>query len=186
MGKYLGYCFLFINLACTTDIEVHTAANYEVVLLPDGSQVYLNHHSSISYQEHFDPRTLNLSGEAFFIVEPNTSIFTVTTAHGDIKVLGTEFNVKTNSDQVAVEVKKGVVELQTQYDKSTLKKGIKAVYKDGEQAIRKIKSDNAYRKWIRSLKKDFKALGKELQPTLKEIGKDVKKAREKIGTALKN
>lgn len=166
-------------------MEVHTAGNYEAVVLPDGSQVYMNHHSSISYQEDFNPRIVNLSGEAFFTVESNESIFTVVTAHGDIEVLGTEFNVKSSSDQVAVDVKKGLVELKTKYDKSKVKKGIKAVYKDGEQAIQKIKSNREYRKWIRSLEKDFKELGKELKPILKEIGNDFKKAGNKIGNEFK-
>ena len=167
-------------------MEVHTAGNYEVVALPDGSQVYMNHNSSISYQEDFNLRTVTLAGEAFFTVLPGESIFTVETAHGNIEVLGTEFNVKTTSDQVAVDVKKGLVELKTKYYKSKVKKGIKAVYKDGEQTFQKIKSDKEYRKWIRSLEKDFKALGKELKPALKEIGNDFKKAGKKIGDEFKN
>jgi len=166
-------------------MEVHTEGNYEGVVLPDGSQVYLNHHSSISYQEDFNPRTVNLSGEAFFIVKSNESIFTVATAHGDIKVLGTEFNVKTTSDQLAVDVEKGLVELKTKYNKGKVKKGIKAVYQDGEHAVQKIKSNKEYRKWIRSLEKDFKALGKQLKPALKEIGNDFKKAGKKIGGEFK-
>lgn len=166
-------------------MEVHTAGNYEAVVLPDGSQVYMNHNSIISYQEDFNPRTVNLSGEAFFTVEPNESIFTVATAHGDIKVLGTEFNVKTTSEQVAVDVKKGLVELKTTYDTSKVKKGIKAVYKDGERAVQKIKSNREYQKWIRSLEEDFKALGKEFKPALKEIGDDFKKAGKKIGDEFK-
>ncbi len=167
-------------------MEVRTEGNYEALVLPDGSQVYLNHHSSISYQEDFDPRTVNLSGEAFFFVKPNESIFTVATTHGDIEVLGTEFNVKTTSDQVAVDVKKGLVELKTKYDRSKVKKGTKAVYKDGEQAVQKIKSNKEYLKWIRSLEKDFKALGKQLKPALREIGNDFKKAGKKIGDEFKN
>lgn len=165
---------------------VVTKENYEAVLLPDGSQVYMNHHSSISYQEDFSPRTITLNGEAFFTVKPNESIFTVATAHGDIKVLGTEFNVKTASDQVAVDVKKSLVELKTKFDKDRVKKGIKAVYKDGERAVQKIKSNKEYRKWIRSLEKNFKELGKELKPALKEIGDDFKKAGKKIGDEFKN
>jgi ferric-dicitrate binding protein FerR (iron transport regulator) len=144
-------------------------------LLPDGSQVYLNHHSSISYHEDFDPRKVNLDGEAFFTVVSNESIFTVVTAHGDIEVLGTEFNVKTTSDQVVIDVKKGLVELKTKYDKSKVKKGIKAVYKDSEQTVQKIKSNKEYRKWILSLERDFTELGKQLKPALKEIGNEFKK-----------
>jgi ferric-dicitrate binding protein FerR (iron transport regulator) len=73
------------------------------------------------------------------VLLPDESIFIVATAHGDIEVLGTEFNVKTTSDQVAVDVKKGLVELKTKFDKGRVKKGIKAVYKGGERAVQKIK-----------------------------------------------
>lgn len=146
----------------------------------------MNHHSTISYQHDFTPRTVSLTGEAFFTVTPGESVFTVVTDHGDIRVLGTEFNVKTTSNQVAVDVKKGLVELKTKFDKSKVKKGIKAVYKDGEQAVQQIKSDKEYRKWIRSLEKDFKALGKEFKPFVKEIGDDFKKAGKKIGNEFKN
>lgn len=186
MRKSIVYCFLFVNLACNTNTEVHTEENYEAVVLPDGSQIYMNHHSYISYQEDFNPRTISLRGEAFFIVKPNESIFTVATAHGDIEVLGTEFNVKTTTNQVAVDVKKGLVELKTEYDNSKVKKGIKAVYKDGEQAVQKIKSNKEYRKWILSMEKDFKALGRQLKPALNEIGKDFKKTAKKIGDEFKN
>ena len=90
MTKYIACCLLLMSMACGTTIEIATGQNYEVVVLPDGSQVYLNRHSAISYKENFAPRTINLSGEAFFIVLPSESVFTVTTAHGDIEVLGTE------------------------------------------------------------------------------------------------
>ena len=185
MRKSVAFCFLFLNLACNTNMEVRTEGNYEAVALPDGSQVYLNHNSYLSYQEDFNPRSVNLSGEAFFIVVPDESTFTVITAHGTIEVLGTEFNVKTSADQVAVDVKKGLVELKTTYDNSKVKRGIKAIYKDGEQAVQKLKSDKEYRKWMRSLQKDFKAIGKELKPALKEIGNDFKKAERKIGKEFK-
>ena len=93
--------------------------------------------------------------------------------------------MKTSADQVAVDVKKGLVELKTTYDNSKVKRGIKAIYKDGEQAVQKLKSDKEYRKWMRSLQKDFKAIGKELKPALKEIGNDFKKAERKIGKEFK-
>lgn len=77
-------------------MEVHTGGNYEAVVLPDGSQEYMNHQSSI---------TVNLSGEAFFTVKPNESTFTVSTTHGDIEVLGTEFNVKSTTELCTVTLK---------------------------------------------------------------------------------
>lgn len=185
MTKYIVCCFLLMNMACGSTIEIATEEDYEALVLPDGSQVYLNQHSSISYQEDFSPRHIILSGEAFFSVVPDISVFIVATQHGDIEVLGTEFNVKTTSNQIAVAVKKGLVELKTTYHKSKVKKGMKAIYKDGAQEVQQIKSKGEYRKWMRSLRKEFKKLGKELQPALKEIGNEFEKAGKKIGGEFK-
>jgi len=157
-------------------METTTESNYESVMLPDGSQVYLNHNK---------PRTVKLSGEAFFKVVPGESSFTVRTQYGDVVVLGTEFNVKTSTKQIAVDVKKGLVELKTTLGKSKIKKGIRAVYEEGEQAVQQLKSNKEYRKWIRSLEKDFKKLGRDLKPVLKEIGNDFEKAGKKIGEEFK-
>jgi len=185
MNKSIIVLLILLCTACGGILEIKTNENYKAVVLPDGSQVYLNRNSTISYKENFNPRTVDLSGEAFFTVVPSKSIFTVTTEHGNVEVLGTEFNVKTTSKQIAVDVKKGLVELKTAYNKSKVKKGIKAIYKDGEQTVQQIKSNREYRKWIRSLQKEFKKLGKELKPVIKEIGNEFEKAGKKIGYEFK-
>jgi transmembrane sensor len=62
--------------------------------LPDGSEVYLNAESSISYHPYwwnFD-REVNLEGEAFFEVEKGEK-FTVKSDLGTTEVLGTSFNI---------------------------------------------------------------------------------------------
>lgn len=183
MIKYV-ILFLFITLfySCSSSIKVETKENYESIELPDGSQVYLNYNSTVTYDEEFIPRTIHMTGEVFFDVVHDESPFTVITEQGDIKVLGTEFNVKTTAKQIEVDVKKGLVELNTSFNKSKVRKDTKAVYKKGEKSIKKLSSNKAYRKWIRSLEKEFKNLGKEVRPALKKIGKEVKK----IGKELKN
>ena len=65
--------------------------------LPDGSQVWLNHHSRIAYQDDFnsDTRTVTLTGEAFFEVKQDRQKpFIIETNNARIKVLGTSFNVR--------------------------------------------------------------------------------------------
>lgn len=67
------------------------------VALPDGTMVWLNAGSRISYEKSFNTtlRAVTLTGEAFFDVAPNANKpFTIHTAHIDIRVLGTSFNVK--------------------------------------------------------------------------------------------
>ena len=65
--------------------------------LPDGSKVWLNSGSTLTYNKQFgkEIREVVLSGEAFFDVVRNPAKpFIIHTASMDIKVLGTQFNVK--------------------------------------------------------------------------------------------
>lgn len=63
--------------------------------LPDGSLVWLNSGSSISYISRFGKtRLVSLKGEAFFEVRKDGKPFIVLTEYGDVKVKGTSFNVK--------------------------------------------------------------------------------------------
>ena len=67
------------------------------IQLPDGSKVWLNSGSTLTYDKQFgkEIREVVLSGEAFFDVVKNIEKpFIIHTASMDIKVLGTQFNVK--------------------------------------------------------------------------------------------
>ncbi|MDR1258484.1 MAG: DUF4974 domain-containing protein [Tannerellaceae bacterium] len=74
--------------------------------LPDGTKVYLNSGSELTYPMPYDKaeRRVNLSGEAFFEVTENPEQpFTVSARDGEILVraLGTSFNVEAyNSDEI--------------------------------------------------------------------------------------
>lgn len=66
--------------------------------LPDGTRVWLNAASRITYAKDFGGaggREVTLSGEAFFDVTHNAAKpFVIHTSRVDIKVLGTSFNIK--------------------------------------------------------------------------------------------
>ncbi|THU36943.1 FecR family protein [Niastella caeni] len=73
------------------------------ITLPDGSKVWLNAGSVLTYNKDFggEIREVELSGEAFFEVVPHISPksaqkvpFIIHTHHLDVRVLGTAFNVK--------------------------------------------------------------------------------------------
>jgi ferric-dicitrate binding protein FerR (iron transport regulator) len=67
--------------------------------LPDGSVVWLNSGSKLSYPSAFmGQRNVQLEGEAYFDVVKNKVPFVVSTQFGDILVLGTSFNVKAYAD----------------------------------------------------------------------------------------
>jgi transmembrane sensor len=93
----------------------------KVVKLPDGTVVYLNTQSSISYDKLFNRqfRDVKLSGEAFFEVSHNKSKpFRIFAGDACVKVLGTSFNVNARGkkNEVEVYVSTGIVELSEATD----------------------------------------------------------------------
>lgn len=84
------------------------------MILPDNTMVYLNSGSRIKYslKDGSDRREVYLDGEAWFDVTRNVNQpFVVHTSYYDVKVLGTQFNVKayTDEDEVATTLERGKV-----------------------------------------------------------------------------
>jgi transmembrane sensor len=128
MRRWLSYAAAVVVLAGSTffiyryamgkspdELKVVAGALSEVVarpgsrsklVLPDGTQVWLNAKSRITYQSNFNQalREVNLEGEAFFDVTHNAERpFIVHTSGIDIKVLGTAFNVKSYASDETIE-----------------------------------------------------------------------------------
>ena len=86
-----------------------------VVDLPDGSKVWLNSGSEITYPVVFSAseRRVHLRGEAYFKVQKDETPFFVSNLGPEIKVYGTEFNVNTydNEDIVTVALAEGKISL---------------------------------------------------------------------------
>ncbi len=75
------------------------------VVLPDGTQVWLNAQSSIRFPTAFSgsSREVQMTGEAYFNVAKNKDMpFRVNVAGAIVQDLGTEFNVMAYSDESAV------------------------------------------------------------------------------------
>lgn len=86
------------------------------LVLPDGSTVWLNAGSKLTYNKGYDVelREVNLSGEAFFDVAKSADKpFIIHTERIDIRVLGTSFNVKSYPGEQTTETSliKGKVEI---------------------------------------------------------------------------
>ena len=76
------------------------------VELPDGSIVWLNAGSKLTYNKDFgkEKREVTLAGEGFFDVTKNNEMpFIISTASINIKVLGTTFNVKAYNEDKQTE-----------------------------------------------------------------------------------
>ena len=79
------------------------------IVLADGTTVWLNSQSTLTYHNNFGnkERNVTLNGEAFFDVTPNKKVpFFVNTQQNQIRVVGTKFNVcsydNTNSFEAAL------------------------------------------------------------------------------------
>tara|TARA_B100000809_G_C15127932_1_gene527094 strand:+ start:1328 stop:2254 length:927 start_codon:yes stop_codon:yes gene_type:complete len=94
-------------------IETNFGEQRTIALL-DGSEVILNSKSTLIYNEDDweNNRTLHLIGEAYFKVKKG-STFTVVTDNGDVKVLGTQFNVNSLSDLFEVICFEGKVSVKS-------------------------------------------------------------------------
>ncbi|WP_336617034.1 FecR family protein [Bacteroides acidifaciens] len=93
--------------------------------LPDGTLVWLNAGSKMSYAQDFgiNERLLDLSGEAYFEVTKNKHIpFKVHTDELDVKVLGTKFNFRNYKDDLEAKVclLEGKVALNTRQKETIL------------------------------------------------------------------
>lgn len=115
------------------------------VTLPDGSRVWLNSASKLSYPSQFtgDERIVELEGEAYFEVSKSRKTihrpdrnsrgplpFLVKTHHQTVEVLGTQFNISAYSDEP--EVKTTLVEGSVKVD---LTNNTPTILKPGQQSI---------------------------------------------------
>jgi ferric-dicitrate binding protein FerR (iron transport regulator) len=103
------------------------------VVLPDGSKVFLNAASSLTYPISFvalRERRVELKGEAYFeVAKDKNHPFIVKTQNQEIKVLGTHFNINSYADEPLTKT--------TLVEGSVLVKasGIQQILKPGSQAI---------------------------------------------------
>ena len=121
------------------------------VLLSDGTEVWLNAESRLSYPSRFeeDERIVELEGEAYFkVASDKAHPFIVRTSRFNTRVLGTEFNVKRYADEK--EIKTTLVDGSVGFCKKDdrenyikIKPGYQVSYENGGDAVvRKVKIDN--------------------------------------------
>ena len=120
----LGSTAIYMNNAGYFSKKIAAIAGNEqkniLISLPDGSKIYLNRNSELSYRTNYGKhgRAVKLAGEAFFEIAPDVSKpFIIDAGKAKVKVVGTSFNVITNNRDSSVEVfvKTGKVEV---YDNS--------------------------------------------------------------------
>lgn len=97
-----------------------------ILNLPDGSKVWLNAESSLTFPDSFteDKRQIKLQGEAYFTIAKDKARPFIIEAGGlDIEVLGTEFNVNAypNENIVATTLVEGLVKITKEKNHVILK-----------------------------------------------------------------
>lgn len=102
------------------------------LILSDGSTVWLNSDSKITYPTSFsgNERRVTLEGEAYFDIQHNNDQPFIVSAQGtDIKVLGTEFNVATNiePEKIFTTLISGAVEVYIKNNSVALSPGIQSI-----------------------------------------------------------
>lgn len=121
MGITIFYSLTNTNLTTISALK----GERKEIMLADGSRVFLNSNSSVSYKDDFsERRNITLNGEAFFKVTRNTKKpFIVTSNTTEIKVLGTSFNINSNKENkttVSVNTGKVLVRSKTKLKDSVI------------------------------------------------------------------
>lgn len=114
------------------------------VLLPDGTNVWLNNGSSLKYPVCFSrtkKRKVELMGEGYFEVAKNAGQpFIVHMAQQEITVLGTHFNVNgyENEPELKTTLLEGSVQITAHNHKQLIKPGEQAIVTDQQLRIKTI------------------------------------------------
>ncbi|MCU0323856.1 MAG: FecR domain-containing protein [Spirosomaceae bacterium] len=121
-------------------LTIQTGKNTLQQILPDGSSVFLNKNTKLTYPSDFegDTREITLLGEAFFDIQRDESKPFIIHASGtDVKVLGTSFNIKAYDKNVRVNVESGKVQFIAKKHKTILEKGEEAAFEAEKDTILK-------------------------------------------------
>lgn len=116
-------------------VDVPKAGSY-MVILEDGTKVWLNASTKLSYPTHFesDQRQVALTGEAYFEVAKDANRpFRINANGTTIEVLGTTFNVNAYHEEVATSLVEGSVKVR--------KEGKQIIIKPGQQATTSLTND---------------------------------------------
>lgn len=151
------------------------AGQYAQATLPDGSEIWLNSRSSITYPDRFDSkmREVHLVGEGFFKVASDIEHpFIVKTKNIDIVATGTQFNVSAydNDQWVSTSLVEGKVNLFSEQNNVNhqLHEGQLAVYnKEQNKIVLKVSDAESEISWIkgefRFKEMDFENITKRLE-----------------------
>lgn len=131
-----------INTIATSNGETYR------VKLPDGSVVWLNSSSSLTYAANLiqhKKRTVQLTGEGYFeITKDESHPFIVKTADQEVEVLGTHFNINSYTDEpvTATTLLEGSVKILAGNNMKTIVPGEQARSTKGQLSVTQVNTEN--------------------------------------------
>lgn len=160
----------WFSLATSTENQISwtkinaPAGSQQEVFLSDSSHIHINGQSELQYPITFqgDSRVVHLVGEAYFkIASDEQHPFIIHTGDFTTQVVGTAFNIKSDSGAVVVSVTEGVVKVFSRQDSVMLSAGEAVIYTRERNQILKTRADmEAALAWMsRSLILENEALG---------------------------
>lgn len=154
--------------------------------LPDGTRVFLNRHSTLTYPLAFvgDRREVTLTGEAFFDVIPDASHpFRIVARNSVVQVLGTSFGIRAYDAHVSVAVRSGKVKFSHGRTDVLLTKDQQAIVEPSADTIRRIPllAPNAFAYKTGQLVFDNEPLRDVIQAINQFYNADIRLANAQLG-----
>lgn len=127
------------NTIAINKLETPRGGKYQLIL-PDGTKVWLNSASTLTYPITFkgNERKVSLEGEAYFEVAKNKkSVFKVVSGTQTVEVLGTHFNIKSYKDENESQttLAEGSVKISKGFIHKILKPGQAAFTNDNSKSV---------------------------------------------------
>ncbi|RQO77782.1 anti-sigma factor [Pedobacter sp. KBW01] len=163
------------NIPSTNAMNTLTTGMGETyrVALPDGTKVWLNAASSLSYSASLldkGKRKVKLSGEGYFeVAKDKQHPFIVSTDREEVEVLGTHFNIESyrDNDKMTTTLLEGSVRVTGARDMEVLKPGFEAVDHGGTIKLNKVNAEDAI-DWKNGM---FIFQDEELQSIMKRVSR---------------
>lgn len=135
----------------SSTIVFNDALAPKTIYLPDSSKVILNSKSKLVYSDSFNEakREVILDGEAYFDVYKNKSKpFIVQTDKLSTKVLGTQFNIKEDNEDITVTVTEGLVSVSNKVDSLKLLPNQQIIFNsNSNKLVKKDVASNHFNLW---------------------------------------
>ncbi len=175
----LAVSFIVQNLITNSKQQIVSSGNIaKEVLLKDGTTVWLNQNSELTFPSPFDEdiRTVKIKGEGFFkVAKDPEKPFIVETDFGKITVLGTSFNIRCleEEEHEIVHVEHGkVVYTSNKGEKKYLEKADKGILKK-ESGVIEIENDERFNSFAwRTNKLSF--FGNSLKEIFEKVNQNLK------------